>query len=198
MRGLDDVDRQILSLLLADGRQPYSEIAEAVDLSAPAVSDRVERLQEIGLIRRFTVDLDRSMLREGVPVLVDLTVVPGRVEAVRERLDDRDDVEHLFSTADERVVFTATVPEAAVYDLLADAIDTDAISEYEVDLLRSADWEPSLGDAELAPACAECGNTVTSEGETASLGGERYQFCCPSCHSRFVDRFEELQDGAES
>ena len=41
MRGLDDTDREILRLLLENGRKPYREIASAVDLSAPAVSDRV-------------------------------------------------------------------------------------------------------------------------------------------------------------
>ncbi|MFC6725497.1 Lrp/AsnC family transcriptional regulator, partial [Halobium palmae] len=60
MRDLDDTDREILRLLLANARRPYSDIAEHVGLSAPAVSDRVERLQELGVVRGFTLDLDRS------------------------------------------------------------------------------------------------------------------------------------------
>ena len=47
MRGLDETDEEILDILLDDGRKPYSEIAEAVGLSAPAVSDRIDRLREI-------------------------------------------------------------------------------------------------------------------------------------------------------
>ncbi|MFB6083699.1 MAG: Lrp/AsnC family transcriptional regulator, partial [Halorientalis sp.] len=47
MRGLDETDREILDILLSDGRRPYSDIAEAVDLSPPAVSDRIDRLQEL-------------------------------------------------------------------------------------------------------------------------------------------------------
>ena len=50
MHGLDDTDREILRLLLEDGRRPYREIASEVELSAPAVSDRVERLRELGLL----------------------------------------------------------------------------------------------------------------------------------------------------
>ncbi|WP_136715508.1 winged helix-turn-helix transcriptional regulator [Halorientalis salina] len=198
MRGLDDTDREILSLLLDDGRRPYSDIAERVDLSPPAVSDRIDRLEELGLLRGFTVDIDRSMLREGVPVLVDVQVEPGNAEAVRSALSAGEITEHVFATADERVVATATVPEADVQSLLESTVDVEAVVSYEVDLLTDRSWTPSIGDAELAASCAECGNTVTTEGETARLDGTRYQFCCSSCKSRFVDQFEELREGADS
>jgi len=198
MRGLDDTDREILRLLLEDGRRPYSDIAEAVDLSAPAVSDRVDRLREIGLVRRFTIDLDRSMLREGVPLLVDVQVTPGRASEVRTALLDADPVEHVFATADERIVFTATVERADVGDLLAEAVDLADVDAYEVDLLAERAWRPGVGDAELGAECAECGNTVTAEGETARLGGDVYQFCCSSCRSQFVDRYEDLREGVDS
>jgi len=46
MRGFDDTDRELLALLQEDARCPYSELADAVGLLAPAVSDRIERLQE--------------------------------------------------------------------------------------------------------------------------------------------------------
>jgi len=198
MRGLDDTDREILALLLEDGRRPYSDIAEAVDLSPPAVSDRVERLREAGLIRRFTVDIDRSKLDEGVPVLADLSVAPGEAATVRASLADTDAVEHVFVTADERTVFTATVSGADVTGVLADAGVLSAVEEYEVDLLAGSDWSPSVGDAAFAPACAECGNTVTEEGESATLDGTRYHFCCSSCQSQFVDHYESIRDDATS
>jgi DNA-binding Lrp family transcriptional regulator/YHS domain-containing protein len=198
MRGLDDTDREILDILRSDGRRPYSDIAEAVDLSPPAVSDRIDRLQEIGVVRRFTVDLDRSVLREGVPVLVDLQVRPGRAGGVSEALSDAESVEHVFTTADERVVATATVPDGDVSGLLAETVEPDALDGYEVDLLADTAWSPSMPDAEFAPDCAECGNTVDAEGETTELDGTTYHFCCSSCQSRFVDHYEELLEGTES
>jgi DNA-binding Lrp family transcriptional regulator len=198
MRGLDETDRQILTLLLEDGRRPFSDIAEAVGLSAPAVSDRVDRLQEIGLLQRFTVDLDRSMLQEGVPLLLDLRARPGRAADLGDALRATEGVEHVFTTADERVVATATVPDGDVESLLSGAIDLDAVARYEVDLLTDRDWRPGIGDAELAPECAECGNTVTAEGETAQLDGDVYHFCCGSCESQFVEQYEQLREGIDS
>ncbi|AQL41303.1 ArsR family transcriptional regulator [Halorientalis sp. IM1011] len=198
MRGLDDTDREILDILLSDGRRPYSDIADAVDLSPPAVSDRIERLQEIGVVRRFTVDLDRTVLHEGVPVLVDLQVRPGRASAVADGLADADPVEHVFTTADGRVVATATVSDGDVGGMLSEAIEMDTIDGYDVDLLSDTAWSPSMAEAEFAPECAECGNTVDTEGESVELDGTLYHFCCSSCQSRFVDHYEDLRDGATS
>ncbi|MHB9286049.1 winged helix-turn-helix transcriptional regulator [Halobacteriales archaeon Cl-PHB] len=196
MRGLDDTDRRILELLLEDGRRPYREIAEDVDLSPPAVSDRVDRLRELGLIRRFTVDLDRSLLQEGVPVLVTVDAKAGAAPAVADALDGDDAVEYCFRTADDRVVFTATVPERDVGSFVGDRFDLADVRDYEVRLLADAEWTPGVRSAQFAPTCAECGNTVTTEGESERLDGEVYHFCCGSCRENFVSQFERLQEGA--
>ena len=196
MRGLDDTDREIVRLLLDDARRPYSDIAERVDLSPPAVSDRVERLQEMGVVRRFTVDLDRSRLREGVHLLVTVHAVPGSGESIAAALRERDAVGHVFRTADDRVTCTATVPEADVGDLLAETVDLDRVDDYEVRLLVGTDWSPRVGAAEFAPDCAECDNTVDAEGESAVLDGETYYFCCASCRDNFVARYEDLAEDA--
>lgn len=196
MDGIDDTDRVILELLLEDARRPFSDIAEQVDLSGPAVSDRVERLQERGLIRRFTINLDRSMLREGQQVMVIVEAAPGTGEAIQQALLRTDAVEHCFRTVDDRLVVTATVVDGNATNLLDEAGVLADVTSYDVKLLADSSWSPALGSAELSPQCAECGNTVDDEGRTATLDGEQYYFCCPSCESNFVDQYEELREGA--
>lgn len=191
MRGLDDTDRAIIDLLAADARRPFSEIGEEVGLSGPAVSDRVDRLREMGVIEGFTVSLDRSVLGGGRPVLVDIEAEPGRSEAVAEALRARDTVEQVVRTADDRVVATATL-RASVADLLGDAFD--AVAGYEVDLVADATESAGVGQRAFAPDCAECGNTVDAEGESRTLDGDDYYFCCGSCASRFVERYESLKE----
>ena len=196
MRGLDDTDREILRLLLDDARRPYSEIADAVDLSPPAVSDRVDRLRDIGLVRRFTVDIDRSMLEAGVPVLVTIETHPGAAEGVRDGLAATDAVEYVFRTVDDRVVFTASAPGGEVGDLITGAVSMGDVRDYDVRLLADTDWSPQVAGAELAADCAECGNIVTAEGETETLDGEVYHFCCENCRDTFVAEYERLSEGA--
>jgi DNA-binding Lrp family transcriptional regulator len=196
MRDLDETDLEILQLLAEDGRRPYSEIAEAVDLSPPAVSDRVERLREQGVIRQFTVDIDRSTLRENAPVLVTMEADPASVDALRDDLAEHPAVEHVFSTANARLVFHANLPDT-VRSWLLSTVDMDLVEEYSVEPLERVDWRVTVAGTEFAIDCAECGNTVTSEGVTARIGDEIKQFCCPSCEARYRERYEELAEGVE-
>jgi DNA-binding Lrp family transcriptional regulator len=196
MTSFDETDLEILRLLLEDGRRPYSEIAERVDLSPPTVSDRVDRLREAGVVRRFTLDVDRSTLTDGVPLLVSLSVVPGAVDAVRAGLREHEAVEHVFVAADGRVVAKVHLDPATVRTTLGDAVDLDAVRDLKVQLLSSHDWTPAVGTGAFDIECAECGNTVTDEGESVVLDDRRYHFCCGSCEDRFVDRYEAFEAGA--
>jgi DNA-binding Lrp family transcriptional regulator len=199
MRNLDETDLDILQLLMSDARRPYSDIADVVGLSPPAVSDRVARLQEMGIIRRFTIDVDRSQLRNGTPVLVSLELAAGRpdVSPVRETLLEADAIEHVFTTAAADLVVYARVPNNDVAGWLADTLDDGTIDDFEVTLLSGADWSPDLGETEFALTCTLCGNTVDSEGTSARIDGSLYQFCCPSCKSQFGDEYEQIQRRAD-
>ena len=199
MRDLDETDLEILQLLMADARRPYSDIADVVGLSAPAVSDRVARLQETGVINRFTLDIDRSQLRGGIPVLVTLDVAatgPG-VATIKEELLDAGAVEHVFVTAEANLVIYARVPDNDIASWLTDTIDASAFDDFAVTLLAGAEWSPDLGATEFALSCAQCGNTVDNEGTATRIDGELYQFCCPSCETRFTEKYDRLQQDAD-
>lgn len=192
MRALDETDMEILRMLAADGRRPYSDIAEAVGLSGPAVSDRVQRLRDAGIITRFTVDVDRSQLRAGVEVLVQLDVVADDVDHVRDRIADESAVEHVFVTADGGVWFAARVASGSVRNWVRDVVRDARVRDVTVTLVDESAWTPSVDGAEFALSCAECGNTVDEEGESTRIESDVYHFCCASCERRFVDRYERL------
>lgn len=196
MRDLDDTDRELLGLLLDDARRSYRDLAETVELSPPAVSDRIDRLHELGVIERFTVDIDRTRLQEGVRLAVTLDVVPGESDAVREVLGGVDGVEYVFATADSRLFVVASVPDGDVERHLAAAFETGAVESVDASPVVASEWQPGLGEATLGLECAECGNTVTDEGVSVTVDGERYEFCCESCEARFRERYESLKEGA--
>jgi Lrp/AsnC family leucine-responsive transcriptional regulator len=194
VRELDETDVEILSLLAEDARRPFSRIGETVGLSGPAVSDRVTRLRESGVIERFTVQIDRSQLRAGVPVFVRATGVEG-VDGLRTRLRDAEGVEHVFVTADGDVWFAGRADGRRVREWVEGLLD-GAVADHEVTLVDDAEWTPSLEGTTFALACAECGNTVDSEGESVRLDETVHHFCCASCRGRFVERYERLSEGA--
>jgi len=194
MRDLDETDLEILRSLMDDARTPWAEIAETVDLSPPAVSDRVDRLRETGVIRRFTVDVDRSKLREGVPVLVRVETPAAAVDDTRATLREAEAVEHLFTTAERDLICYARVPAGNVPRWLDATLTEGTVDDYTVTLLTDGEWTPTVGGTGFALSCAECGNTVTSEGTTARIGGDLHQFCCPSCERRFAERYERFDE----
>jgi transcriptional regulator, AsnC family len=195
MRELDETDLEILSLLAADARRPFSEIGETVGLSGPAVSDRVTRLREAGIIEGFTVNVDRAQLRGGVPVFVRVDADGDDRETLRERVRDAEAVEHVFVTAEGEVWFHARVAATNVHGWVEGLLD-EVPADYQVTLVDEVEWTPTVEGVEFAVGCAECGNTVDSEGETARIDDEVYHFCCGSCRTRFEERYERIEEGA--
>lgn len=59
---LDAIDAAILEALARDARTSFARIGAVVNLSAPAVKRRVDRLRERGVIDGFTVRLDPAVL----------------------------------------------------------------------------------------------------------------------------------------
>lgn len=196
MHDFDETDLEILSLLAENARRPFSEIGEEVGLSGPAVSDRVNRLREAGVINNFTVDVDRAQLRAGVPVLIRLSVPAESLETARGRVRDAEGVEHVFVTAEGEIWFYARVEAQNVRGWIEALLDDVDSAEYAVTLVDEVEWTPALEGLEFALTCAECNNTVDSEGETARIDGDVYHFCCSSCLTRFEERYQRLEEGA--
>jgi len=196
MRTLDETDLEILSLLAEDARRPFSDIGEEVGLSGPAVSDRVTRLQEADVINSFTIDVNRAQLRAGVPVFIQAEVDSDAFAAAHERVRESDGVEHVFTISEGDLWFYARVEAQKVRQWVDSLFDDIEIADYTVTLVDELEWTPSVDGVEFALTCAECTNTVDNEGETTRIDGDIYHFCCPSCLTRFEDRYQRLEADA--
>ncbi len=74
---MDAADRQILALLVEDGRRTYDDIAGRVALSAPAVKRRIDRLRARGALQGFTAVVDHAALGAQTEALIELFFTPG-------------------------------------------------------------------------------------------------------------------------
>src|SRR5690242_7377153 len=72
---LDAVNRQVLAILADDARINTAELARRVGMSAPAVRERINRLEGAGVIRGYHVDIDPAKV--GLPVAAWVRVRPG-------------------------------------------------------------------------------------------------------------------------
>ncbi|MEM6850178.1 MAG: Lrp/AsnC family transcriptional regulator [Pseudomonadota bacterium] len=87
MRSLDHTDRRLLGLLQDDANQKYADLGERLNLSAPAVHERVKKLRRAGVIRRTKVDLDADALGFPICAFVKLKLAGGAVPGVVGLLD---------------------------------------------------------------------------------------------------------------
>ncbi|SED33603.1 Lrp/AsnC family transcriptional regulator, leucine-responsive regulatory protein [Burkholderia sp. WP9] len=81
---LDETDRALLAALAEDARQPVSELARLVGLSAPSTAERVRRLEAQGVIERFTVHIDPRALGYTLQAIVRVKPLPGQLHLVEE------------------------------------------------------------------------------------------------------------------
>jgi Lrp/AsnC family leucine-responsive transcriptional regulator len=82
---MDEVDHRIIDLLVLNSRRSLKNLGMATDLSSPSVADRVRRLEEKGVIRAFTVDIDPEALGYSLQAIVRVRPLPGMLHIV-ERL----------------------------------------------------------------------------------------------------------------
>ena len=70
---LDAIDKDILNIMQMNARSSASYIAEKIGMSIPAVTDRIKKLQESGIIIGFTAVLDHRKV--GMDVSTFITVI---------------------------------------------------------------------------------------------------------------------------
>ncbi|SFL44853.1 TRASH domain-containing protein [Halogranum rubrum] len=197
MGTLDDIDMQILQLLVEDSQQTYGEIGEQVDLSPPAVSNRISRLRERGVIRRFTVDVDRSMLTEANATLLEIQVRPDDIDSVVDALRELHKVEYLIQTCDARVTALVHLSGTELREYVSDALEGHTLLSYEVQNVAEVDWNPQLGTTGFEVTCAECKKSIHGEEVTIETDERTYYLCCSSCESLFRDRYERLSQASD-
>ena len=75
---MDNIDRRILTILQENARTPLKAIAEQVFLSSPAVSARIERLEQAGYITGYQAQLSCAAMGYQIKAFINLEVEPSQ------------------------------------------------------------------------------------------------------------------------
>jgi len=125
---LDETDREILRALQSDARKPFSEIAREIEMSSATVHDRVNRMEEAGVIRGYHADVDPKAAGFGTSAVVGLRVEQGREQDALDRLADIDGVQEIHLTTGEWDIILRVVAE-----------DTDTLRELMFEEIADVD-----------------------------------------------------------
>jgi Lrp/AsnC family transcriptional regulator, leucine-responsive regulatory protein len=90
---LDETDRRILAVLQEDCKTPLAKIGEAVDLSAPAVTERIRKLEEAGIVRGYHAVLDGRKLGLDITAFIGVSIdFPKMIESFEREVNSMPDI----------------------------------------------------------------------------------------------------------
>lgn len=118
---IDQTDLRILKLLSEDSRISIKDISRSVNLSDPSVKRRIEKMLDLGVIRKFTVDIDYSLLGFTIPFYIKVNDLSIHFVDFVKKIKELDPTLNIYSvTGNENYIlkgYARTVPE--IEELLA-------------------------------------------------------------------------------
>jgi Lrp/AsnC family leucine-responsive transcriptional regulator len=95
---IDEIDAKILELLQRDGRMKRSDVADEVDLSISAVSERMRKLEERGVIQGYRAIVDAKRLHLDITAFIRVSVDgSGKYADFVDRVTDMEQVLEVHS-----------------------------------------------------------------------------------------------------
>lgn len=84
---IDEVDKRILRYLIENTRMPFTEIAKKMDVSAGTIHVRVKKLEDAGIIKGSTLNIDYSRMGYDFVAYVGIMLTKSnRIQEVLQRL----------------------------------------------------------------------------------------------------------------
>jgi len=107
---LDDLDLQIMQLLQKNARWTYTEIGNKLDVAHSTVYDRIQRMEERGIIKKYkaVIDLEKAGMQQ-IMALITIHTDPKESERIANRLAEFIEVLEVSSSFSEELVVNAKV-----------------------------------------------------------------------------------------
>ncbi|MEM9780261.1 MAG: Lrp/AsnC family transcriptional regulator, partial [Pseudomonadota bacterium] len=98
MQPLDETDRRLITALTRDGRASVTQLAGDLGLARATVQNRLTRLTQTGVIRRFTVEVDPAAVQDAVRAVMLIQLQGTMSRAVTRALHTLPAITALHST----------------------------------------------------------------------------------------------------
>jgi Lrp/AsnC family leucine-responsive transcriptional regulator len=196
---LDNLDVKILTHLQSNSRESFQEIAKLCLTSVPTVKSRVDRLLELGIIRKFTIDIDNSKLGISEAILI-INAKPIAVNRITEELLGLEEVKELYITSDSDAAMVSRVAGdmqriLSIQDRI-NLTDVNNVSVIPVKTPFRKDATIPLASSSITLTCAYCDRKVTGEAVRKRFDGKDYFFCCNTCKGEFEKKYIKLRTNA--
>ncbi len=123
---MDSIDLEIINILKQNSRKPGSEISKRINLSLPATSERIRKLEESGVIEQFTIKVSREKFNYSILAFIFVGI------------DNVECVERFNKAVSENDTVLECHQIAGEYDYLLKvaAIDTKQLEHFILNFLK--------------------------------------------------------------
>ena len=192
---LDNLDVKILAHLQSNSRESFQEIAKRCLTSVPTVKSRVDRMLELGIINKFTIDIDNSKLGITEAILL-VNAKPGAVRRITEELRGIEEVKELYVTSDSDTAIVSRVA-GDMQRILAiqEKIDLTDVNNIRILSVKNAFAKEStipLASSSIILTCSYCEKKVTGDAVRKKFDDKDYFFCCTTCQGEFEKKYMKL------
>jgi Lrp/AsnC family transcriptional regulator for asnA, asnC and gidA len=123
---LDDTDLKILEALQEDAKQTYTAIGKRLGIAHSTVYDRIKRMEQSGIIRKYTTVLDTEKLgMKSITALMTIYTDPKESEKVAESLSKAHEILEVYTSLSEELLIIAKVVaenQESLHEFIANSV----------------------------------------------------------------------------
>ena len=169
---LDDIDLRILGMLQEDCRVSLTRIGEAISLSAPAVLERIKKLEAARVVQGYHAKLDARLLGLDVTAFIGVTTSrPELIERIEQQIGGLDAVLECHHVTGEHTLLlkVKTANTSTLERLISQIRAIEGVARTETVVVLSTHTERS--QLELYPTVPPVGGKRVRRGTERSGNG---------------------------
>lgn len=93
---VSEIDKEIIEILKKNARASFAEIGRKISLSPSSVRERVQKLEDLGVIKAYNIKLNHAMLGSGLEVFVMLKIFDGKLNYILSEITTYPEVQEVF------------------------------------------------------------------------------------------------------
>ncbi len=92
----NSLDNKIIHLLTKNSRMSFADIGRQINLSPSSVRDRVRRMEDTGLIKKYSLKIDTSKLGYQIEAFILIKIFTGKLKAFLSIVTEIDEVQECY------------------------------------------------------------------------------------------------------
>ncbi|WP_341216745.1 Lrp/AsnC family transcriptional regulator [uncultured Wocania sp.] len=134
---IDNLNKKILKCLQQNARQSNAEIGRQVGISSPAVSERIKKMEDLGIIEDYKTMVSPFDLGYQFKAIITLRAFMGKLKPFLEKVKTYDEVINCYRiTGDENIVMEVVLKNQKHLELFIDQLITYGETKTQIVLSR--------------------------------------------------------------